>query len=341
MYTADELIAHAHKQRIKVSTRQIREWTKDGLLPEPTRAALPGQGKAGIPYRYPEPAPPAVVWLGEHRRRIDGVDRTKFWMRVEGLSYVQVDLNQVVRDACIQAWKNLEEKGLPLPPLDEAVYFISSPAYEGWREKALIDYGNNIATPALNQGVLTEENIEWSTIVAAMVGLYRGNEEALSIVEDAGGAGMLPGERENKRYADVLFGIDNQNRPTPPPPHEDYLLKWFFESMNIIDTYIAANGGAHVAPPESDDIMPTPMHINWLSVRMTWKLVKNFFPATAYSLISDIKYDVLHLVGFSQHLWWLDTMMIGSPRILQERILQERNLLLDWFVKMPEQPRLV
>jgi hypothetical protein len=121
-YTPQMLIEHAKRQTgVKVSTRQIEEWHAAGLLPEPVRVKMPGQGRGRAPYQYPEPAPAAVVWLGEHRKYIDGNDVAAFWMWLEGFDYIQIDPAAVVRARIEALWRVAQQEAMPSLPAIESV----------------------------------------------------------------------------------------------------------------------------------------------------------------------------------------------------------------------------
>ncbi|PZS02824.1 MAG: hypothetical protein DLM70_09775 [Chloroflexi bacterium] len=96
-HTIPELVAAAASSNVVVSERQIVEWCRDGLLPTPSRPSIPGKRGRG-PLRFPEPAPDAVAWLGRWRRSIDGIERVKTWLWLEGFDYVSTD-GTAIQDA--------------------------------------------------------------------------------------------------------------------------------------------------------------------------------------------------------------------------------------------------
>lgn len=119
MYTPQDLSEHAGSCGLRVSTRQIEEWNKAGFLPKPERRKIPGQGRGRAPYQYPDPAKDAVVWLGMHRRSIEGANTVRFWMWVEGFQYIDVDVNTFLRDRVASDWEGIRV-GIPsLPDIDQ------------------------------------------------------------------------------------------------------------------------------------------------------------------------------------------------------------------------------
>ncbi len=111
MYTTDELADCSG-----VSKRKIEEWNRDGLLPNCGRPKVPGQTGRGS-WVFPETAVDIVRWLAKHRRSIDGPDRLKGWLWLEGYDHVSIDIEQVQAATRI-AWSAFQilVPGLPDKP---------------------------------------------------------------------------------------------------------------------------------------------------------------------------------------------------------------------------------
>src|SRR5215469_4488651 len=74
----------------EVSSAQFDDWKRDGLLLPPVPpASTERRGKGRPRLLYPDTAVDALVWLGTHRRFIDGDDVARFWMWMEGFTYVE------------------------------------------------------------------------------------------------------------------------------------------------------------------------------------------------------------------------------------------------------------
>lgn len=166
MYTVEALTEHALGEHVDVTRRQIRIWTRDGLLPRPSRAATPGQGRAGVRYRYPEPAPSAAVWLGRHGRFAGDLATAKFWMRVEGFHHVELDVNAFLRDRAERIWWEVRQKLPGLPGIGEVA---SLP--EDSRERLLDEIDERILRPYLEGGRLTDQVASEVTMGGAFLGI--------------------------------------------------------------------------------------------------------------------------------------------------------------------------
>ncbi|MDP9353178.1 MAG: hypothetical protein M3P51_16785 [Chloroflexota bacterium] len=186
MYVSEELIAHAEQHNVEVTGRQIREWTRNGLLPAPTRVALAGQGRTGVPYRYPETALKAVVWIGRYRRFIDGVETTQFWMRIEGFDHVDLDINEYLRVWAERAWEEARTRVPSLPELRQSSLGIP----DVLQERLLDEIDDNISSCYLESGLLTDKVAAEVTIGGALLGIipprYLEDEPALTGAEDDG-----------------------------------------------------------------------------------------------------------------------------------------------------------
>jgi hypothetical protein len=187
-YTPQRLIAHARQARLMVTARQIEEWHKDGLLPEPVRTKLPGQGRGRAPYQYPEPAPDAVVWLGTHRRFIDGVDATRFWMWMEGFSYVQVDLRAVVLDHLQRVWREVQKE---IPSLPDLAAMADHDLTDAQREAALDEMDANVTQPMLAAERWTDETVSNASFGAAFMGILPPSFLAETLEDEAPHAAAL------------------------------------------------------------------------------------------------------------------------------------------------------
>jgi len=118
MYTIDELVEEAIGRGVVVTARQIEEWHRDGLLPAPVRTPIPGRRGRG-PYRFPSPAPDAVVALGRWRRLVDGSERAKVWLWLEGFDYAG-DYTSNVLAGMRALWEEFRGVLPSLPPVDDA-----------------------------------------------------------------------------------------------------------------------------------------------------------------------------------------------------------------------------
>jgi hypothetical protein len=167
-YTPQQLVAHARQSRVAVTARQIEEWHKDGLLPEPVRTKLPEQGRGRPPYQYPEPAPEAVIWLGTHRRFISGSDVTRFWMWMEGFSYVQVEHRAVVLDQLQRMWREMQQE---VPSLPDIAELADHEITDEQREVVLDEMDANVTAPMLATGRWTEQTVSLASVGAAFLGI--------------------------------------------------------------------------------------------------------------------------------------------------------------------------
>jgi len=102
MHTSDELIEIAKNRGVRVTTRQIGEWHRDGLLPQPTPRTA-GRGRPRL--AFPDPTPEIVVWLGRYRRTLGSHDDVLVWLWLEG--YDQVGVDPVMLQAAVDNWPRL------------------------------------------------------------------------------------------------------------------------------------------------------------------------------------------------------------------------------------------
>lgn len=112
-YTIEELVELIVAEGERVTSRQIREWHRDGLLPAPTREKIPGQGKGRAPYRFPEPAPAAVATLAMERRYMKSAEDAKLWLWLEGFDYLDVDPYERLQNWLVRSWE--EEIRIKVP----------------------------------------------------------------------------------------------------------------------------------------------------------------------------------------------------------------------------------
>jgi len=120
MYTIEELISIAESHGVNVSRRQVEEWSRQGLLPPPSRPGVPGRRGRGQKL-HPDPAPDVVAWLGRWRRDIEGVDRVKIWLWLEGYDYLDIDPPLILRLWCIDQWADWQKRLPELPALADAL----------------------------------------------------------------------------------------------------------------------------------------------------------------------------------------------------------------------------
>lgn len=180
MYTADALISYAEQAGIRVSRRQIWEWKRDGLLPKPTRTVSTDQRRGGVPDRYPEPAPAAVVWLGTYRRKIDGIEVTKFWMWLDGVIDIRdIELETIVLDQCRRIWQRWQERLASLPDLDTLTSLTDEQ-----QDAVLEEYGTTASKPAQAHRTKRPPPVGYTTVQIALLGLYYGDEDQLTDIVD-------------------------------------------------------------------------------------------------------------------------------------------------------------
>ena len=168
-YTPKQLTDLAQKAGVEVTARQIEEWQKDGLLPNPVRTKLPGQGRGRAPYQYPDPSPDAVIWLGSHRRFIRGVSATQFWMWLEGFNYIEVNQAEVVLTCLQDRWAQVQKYMPSLPSLPEVARDGLSPEL---RDKVLDELDVNGTQPMLDSGQWDDRTVAKASLGASALGLY-------------------------------------------------------------------------------------------------------------------------------------------------------------------------
>jgi hypothetical protein len=171
-YTPSQLVAHAKAQGVEVSERQIEEWNKAGLLPEPTRARIPGQGRGRAPHQYHEPAPAVVVWLGTQRRFFRGDDSdavVKFWLWLEGYDHIVVDPAAVVLARIQGIWRMAQET---LPALPAIAVVAEQGVSEEQTESLLEALDTQVTQPMLQGGKWDETTVHAATVGASLFGFF-------------------------------------------------------------------------------------------------------------------------------------------------------------------------
>ncbi len=168
LYTKKDLLQHAARKGSEISEDTLNKWDADGLLPPHTQKPGPkGRGRPKV--YFPDPAPDAILWLTTHRRFIEGVDATKFWMWVEGFDYIDVDINLFVRDRVAGFWNSLRELVPSLPAIELAAE-TTEEAWWGIRDEV----DANITTPLLADGRLLEDDLPLAAIGQAFLGIIPG-----------------------------------------------------------------------------------------------------------------------------------------------------------------------
>lgn len=84
-----------------ISPRTIKAWQQEGLLPEPTRAPVPGQKRGRAPYRFPSETAAIVHSLARWRRYVAGADQAKVWLYLEGYNHVALPIHPLFYDGWI------------------------------------------------------------------------------------------------------------------------------------------------------------------------------------------------------------------------------------------------
>lgn len=149
-YEVEELVKMAKERGVRVTTRQIGEWHRQGLLPPPAPQA---RGKPGRPrLRFADPTPDVAVWLGRYRRTVGSAERARLWLWLEGYDYVGVDPQQLERSLQMGVqtiWSALCTALPGLPPLD------AGPPNDDQREviRDLVD--PFVSSPLIEAGRLT------------------------------------------------------------------------------------------------------------------------------------------------------------------------------------------
>lgn len=162
-----------------MSARQIREWHGDGLLPTPTREKIPGQGKGRAPYRFPEPAPAAVVTLARERRYMKSAEDAKLWLWLEGFDYLDVDPDERLQGWLRRGWKEeIRAKCPSVPDLPD----VGKIDYDR-RIQIGDELDRNVISPMTGDNAKLGEYDAYSLLLNAMVGLGASEEDPVPIDE--------------------------------------------------------------------------------------------------------------------------------------------------------------
>ena len=163
IYSAEDLVAIAAEARLEVSTLQIGEWHRAGLLP--ARVTPPGPKKRGRPRLFfPEPAPDAVFRLARWRRWVSGDKNARSWLWLEGFDYLDLDPDEEFAAWLKREWSEYRKTSPSLPKSPEA------PIDPERREKILDEFDANYVEPESDKlGVPPE----WFATHPALLGLYR------------------------------------------------------------------------------------------------------------------------------------------------------------------------
>ncbi len=167
MYTIEALVEIAATEGEKVSARQVMEWNRDGLLPTPTREKMPGQGRGRAPYRFPEPAPTAVMLLATERHHMKSAEDAKLWLWLEGFDYTGVDPDERLQDWLIKGWEEeVRAKAPSAPELSDADQVDYDHRYE-----ILNELDRNVIAEMGGADHDPEEYAVYSSILAGVLGI--------------------------------------------------------------------------------------------------------------------------------------------------------------------------
>lgn len=165
-YTAEDLVRIAAEARLDVSTLQVGEWHRSGLLPAPVTP--PGPKKRGRPrLLFPEPAPDAVCRLARWRRWVSGDRNARGWLWLEGFDYLELDPDKEFAAWLKREWAEYRNTVPSLPESSEA------PIDSERREKILDEFDEKYVKPESDRlGVPAE----WFATHSALLGLYSAQE---------------------------------------------------------------------------------------------------------------------------------------------------------------------
>src|SRR5829696_7308240 len=122
IYAAEDLTEIATHFKLELSTLQVGEWHRAGLLPEPV--SPPGPKKRGRPRLYfPEPTPRAACSLARWRRRVNGDDNARAWLWLEGFDHIKLDPDEELATWLQTEWAEYRKTcpslpGSPETPID-------------------------------------------------------------------------------------------------------------------------------------------------------------------------------------------------------------------------------
>lgn len=166
LYTAEDLAEIATHFGLELSTLQVGEWHRAGLLPSPVRP--PGPKKRGRPRLYfPEPTPRAACSLARWRKRVSGDDNARAWLWLEGFDYIELD-----PDREMAAWIEREWSGYrkTCPSLPESP---DTPIDPDRRERILEELDENYTGPESEKHGVP---VEWLAMHPALLGLFSEKE---------------------------------------------------------------------------------------------------------------------------------------------------------------------
>jgi hypothetical protein len=157
------------RRDIEVSSAQFDDWKRDGLVPAPVSPTLTGRRGKGRPrLLYPDTAVEALVWLGTHRRFIDGVDVAHFWMWMEGFDYVEVDPQAVLLSRIQAAWRMAQGH---MPSLPDIAAAAERGIADSERDSALDEFDAHVVEPHITTDTLVEQQSGTASIAAMLFGL--------------------------------------------------------------------------------------------------------------------------------------------------------------------------
>jgi hypothetical protein len=140
---------------------------------------MPGQGKGRAPYRFPEPAPAAVVTLAMERRFMKSAEDAKMWLWLEGFDYLDVDPDERLQDWLVRGWK--EEIRAKVPSVPDLAR-IGKIDYER-RIQIGDELDRNVIAPMTNGDPKPGEYDAYSSLLNAMLGLGPSEEDSVPIDE--------------------------------------------------------------------------------------------------------------------------------------------------------------
>jgi hypothetical protein len=122
---------------------------REGLLPEPTRPAIPDKRRRGS-LIFPEEAARVVVSLNHWRHRVSGVESARGYLWLEGYDYLTIDPEAELQTAREQVWNDLRSvaPSLPLAP--------DTPHDKEQREHILDELDTNVTARAATSLHLSE-----------------------------------------------------------------------------------------------------------------------------------------------------------------------------------------
>jgi len=182
-YTAEDLVEIATEARLEVSTLQVGEWHRAGLLPDPVQP--PGPKRRGRPrLLFPEPTPNAVCGLARWRRFVNGNENARGWLWLEGYDHLDLDPDREFAAWLKQEWAAYRKTCPSLPESPE------TPIDAERRDQILEELDKNYTKPESEKHGVP---VEWFAVHPALLGIvqweeYQGEEwqklEELGFEED-------------------------------------------------------------------------------------------------------------------------------------------------------------